>query len=73
LDVISIFVVVVEVGGAASKSAYYGYPELWILRYPAHRYHAVPYFHCNLRGTHLRKLCYSAAQKVVVAYFLDIW
>jgi hypothetical protein len=27
---------------AASNSAYYGYPELWILRYPAHRYHAVP-------------------------------
>jgi hypothetical protein len=31
-----------EVGGAASNSAYYGYPELWILRYPAQRYHAVP-------------------------------
>jgi hypothetical protein len=28
--------------GAASNSAYYGYSELWILRYPAHRYHAVP-------------------------------
>jgi hypothetical protein len=28
-----------EVGDAASNSAYYGYPELWILRYPAHRYH----------------------------------
>jgi hypothetical protein len=27
---------------AASNSAYSGYPELWILRYPAHRYHAVP-------------------------------
>jgi hypothetical protein len=27
---------------AASNSAYYGYPELWILRYPAHRYRAVP-------------------------------
>jgi hypothetical protein len=26
----------------ASNSAYYGDPELWILRYPAHRYHAVP-------------------------------
>jgi hypothetical protein len=26
----------------ASNSAYSGYPELWILRYPAHRYHAVP-------------------------------
>jgi hypothetical protein len=24
------------------NSAYYGYPELWIIRYPAHRYHAVP-------------------------------
>jgi hypothetical protein len=24
------------------NSAYSGYPELWILRYPAHRYHAVP-------------------------------
>jgi hypothetical protein len=33
----------IEVWGAASNSAYYGYPtELWILRYPAHRYHAVP-------------------------------
>jgi hypothetical protein len=31
-----------EVRGAASSSAYYGYPELWTLRYPAHRYHAVP-------------------------------
>jgi hypothetical protein len=30
--------------GTASNSAYYfyGYPELWILRYPAQRYHAVP-------------------------------
>jgi hypothetical protein len=28
-----------EVRGAASNSAYY---ELWMLRYPAHRYHAVP-------------------------------
>jgi hypothetical protein len=27
---------------AASNSAYSGYPDLWILRYPAHRYHAVP-------------------------------
>jgi hypothetical protein len=27
---------------AASNSAYSGYPELWILRYTAHRYHAVP-------------------------------
>jgi hypothetical protein len=27
---------------AASNSAYSGCPELWILRYPAHRYHAVP-------------------------------
>jgi hypothetical protein len=25
-----------------ANSAYSGYPELWILRYPAHRYHAVP-------------------------------
>jgi hypothetical protein len=25
-----------------SNSAYSGYPELWILWYPAHRYHAVP-------------------------------
>jgi hypothetical protein len=32
-----------EVRGTASNSAYYGYPELWILRYPAHRYHAVPW------------------------------
>jgi hypothetical protein len=27
---------------AASNSAYSGYPELWILRYPAHSYRAVP-------------------------------
>jgi hypothetical protein len=27
---------------AASNSAYHGCPEMWILRYPAHRYHAVP-------------------------------
>jgi hypothetical protein len=27
---------------AASNSACSGYPELWILRYPAHRYRAVP-------------------------------
>jgi hypothetical protein len=27
---------------AASNSAYHGYPELLILRYPAHRYHDVP-------------------------------
>jgi hypothetical protein len=26
---------------AASNSAYSGYPKLWILRYPAHRYRAV--------------------------------
>jgi hypothetical protein len=32
----------IEVRGASSNSAYYGYPELWILRYPAHIYHAVP-------------------------------
>jgi hypothetical protein len=31
-----------EFRGAASNSAYYGYPELWILRYFAQRYHAVP-------------------------------
>jgi hypothetical protein len=37
-----------EVRGAASNSAYYyGYPELWILRYPAHRYHAVPTPSCG--------------------------
>jgi hypothetical protein len=29
-----------EIRGAASNSTYYGYPELWILRYPTHRYHA---------------------------------
>jgi hypothetical protein len=28
---------------AARNSAYSGYPELWILSYPAHRYHAVPW------------------------------
>jgi hypothetical protein len=27
---------------AASNSAYSGYPELWISRYPAHRYRTVP-------------------------------
>jgi hypothetical protein len=27
---------------AASNSTYSGYPELWILRYPAHIYRAVP-------------------------------
>jgi hypothetical protein len=27
---------------AASNSAYSGYPELWMLRYPADRYRAVP-------------------------------
>jgi hypothetical protein len=32
----------IEARGTASNSAYYGYPELWILRYPAQRYHAVP-------------------------------
>jgi hypothetical protein len=31
-----------EVRSAASNSACYGYPELWILRYPPHRYHTVP-------------------------------
>jgi hypothetical protein len=31
-----------KVLGAASNYAYYGYPELWILRCPAHRYHAMP-------------------------------
>jgi hypothetical protein len=32
----------IEFRDAESISAYYGYPKLWILRYPAHRYHAVP-------------------------------
>jgi hypothetical protein len=36
------FFVFNDVRDAASNSVYYGYPELWILRYPAHRYHAVP-------------------------------
>jgi hypothetical protein len=27
---------------AASNSTYHGYHELWILRYPVHRYHTVP-------------------------------
>jgi hypothetical protein len=35
------YVFFTEVRGAASNSAYYGYPELWISRYPAHRYHVV--------------------------------
>jgi hypothetical protein len=30
------------VRATASNSAYSGYPELWILWYPAHRYHAGP-------------------------------
>jgi hypothetical protein len=38
---LNIYFFFTEVRGAASNSAYYGYPELWILRYPAHRYHAV--------------------------------
>jgi hypothetical protein len=37
-----IYIFFLEVWGATSNSAYYGHPELWILRYPAHRYHAVP-------------------------------
>jgi hypothetical protein len=35
-------VIFTEVRDAASNSVYSGYPELWILRYPAHRYHAMP-------------------------------
>jgi hypothetical protein len=32
-----------EVRGTCRKQfCLFGYPELWILRYPAHRYHAVP-------------------------------
>jgi hypothetical protein len=40
-DLIFFFFFFNEVRDAASISAYYGYPKLWILRYPAHRYHAV--------------------------------
>jgi hypothetical protein len=29
-------------GVRAASNSYSGYPELWILRYPAHRYHTVP-------------------------------
>jgi hypothetical protein len=39
-DVI-VFFFLSEVRGAASNSAYCGYPKLWILRYPAHRYYAM--------------------------------
>jgi hypothetical protein len=40
---LSLFVFLLRLGVcAASNSAYSGYPELWILRYPAHRYRAVP-------------------------------
>jgi hypothetical protein len=42
MEINSIFFFFIEVRGAASNSAYYGYPELWILRYPAHRYHVAP-------------------------------
>jgi hypothetical protein len=41
-NLLILFFFFTEVRGAASNSAYYGYPELWILRYPAQRYHAVP-------------------------------
>jgi hypothetical protein len=37
----NIFFLLIDARGAASNSAYYGYPELWILGYPAQRYHAV--------------------------------
>jgi hypothetical protein len=42
VNLLLLFIFFTEVRGAASNTAYYGYPELWILRYPAHRYHAVP-------------------------------
>jgi hypothetical protein len=45
-------VFLIEIRGAASNSAYSGYPELWILRYPAHRYHAVPSQVSNPRPSH---------------------
>jgi hypothetical protein len=31
-----------RLGVLNSAYRYYGHPKLWILRYPAHRYHAVP-------------------------------
>jgi hypothetical protein len=42
IKVFKIFLLSLAVRGAASNSAYYGYPKVWILRYPAHRYRAVP-------------------------------
>jgi hypothetical protein len=42
LEILFFFFFFTEARGAASNSAYYGYPELWILRYPAQRYHTVP-------------------------------
>jgi hypothetical protein len=41
--IISLIFFFTEVRGAAINSAYHGYPELWILWYPAQRYHANPW------------------------------
>jgi hypothetical protein len=38
----NIFFFLIVARGAATNSAYYGYPQLWILRHPAQRCHAVP-------------------------------
>jgi hypothetical protein len=47
---------------AASNSAYSGYPELWILRYPAHRYRAVnpPGFEPTTLWSRVRRPNHSA-------------
>jgi hypothetical protein len=72
----------IEVRGAASNSAYYGYHELWILRYPAHRYHAVPSlrFEPTTLWLRVRHPSHSAttlqAKFVGVAWWvkvLDLW
>jgi hypothetical protein len=72
---------------AASSSAYSGYPELWILRYPAHRYRAVPSpgiepttlsFGHDAPPTHFDRCCilrYSWNILVVLAghNYIEVW
>jgi hypothetical protein len=59
---LNLFFFFTEVRGATSNSAYYGYPEVWILRYPAHRYHAVPWpgFEPTTRWLRVRRPNHSA-------------
>jgi hypothetical protein len=55
---------------AASNSAYSGYPELWILRFPAHRYHAVPLpgFEPTTLWLRVRRPNHSATTLQVMTY-----